>query len=94
LRADAFLPEMQQRYGMGVKAAEEALARAAAEQRQWEMQRDEYAVNRYTNQLSTLSGAPGEPGSTYTQGVQVHTVGDYTKGGTVTDKFFGPNRGG
>jgi len=94
LRAEQHLPEMQQRYGFSQKAAEEALARAAEEQRQWELQRDGQAVNRYTNQIATLAGAPGEAGSTYTQGVQQRTMPDYRQGGTVTQRFFGGNGDG
>lgn len=89
LRAESFLPQMQERYGPGPRAAEEALAAAAAAQRQWEMERDRTAVDRYTNQIATLAGAPGEPGSSYTQGAQTRTMPDYRQGGTVTDRFFG-----
>lgn len=92
IRADSLLPTMQQRYGPGPKAAEAALEAAAREQREYEQAIYQAAVSRYTNQIATLSGAPGEPGSTYTVGVQSRTMPDYTKGGSVTSRFFGPNR--
>ena len=91
IRADHLLPQMQQRYGNGPKAAEAALEAAASEQRAYEQKMYEQAVSRHTNHLATLSGAPGEPGSTYVQGVTQRTMPDYRKGGSVTGKFFGRN---
>lgn len=88
IRVDRLFPQMQQRYGNGAKAAEAAAEAAAAEQRAYEQKLYEKSVAKYTNQLSTLSGAPGEPGSSYTQGVQQRTMPDYRQGGSVTNRFF------
>ena len=92
VRADHLLPQMQQRYGYGPKAAEAALEAAAVAQREYEQKVYADAIAKHTNQLATLSGAPGEPGSTYVQGVQQRTMPDYTKGGTVAQRFFGRNK--
>lgn len=91
MRANQLLPRFEQKMGRGRQAAEAALAQAADDQRAWEAQRDEQAIARHTNRLATLAGAPGEPGSQYAVGVQQRTMPDYTKGGSVTQRFFGPN---
>jgi hypothetical protein len=91
LRADRLHPEMVQRFGPGPKAAEAALQEAARQQREFELRFRKQAVDQYTNQLATLAGAPGEPGSTYTQGVQERVMPNYREGGSVTARFFGNN---
>lgn len=90
-RANQLLPQFEQKMGAGREAAQAALAQAAKDQRAWEAQFAEQAVARHTNRLTTLAGAPGEPGSQYAVGVQQRTMPDYTKGGSVTQRFFGPN---
>jgi hypothetical protein len=92
LRADALLPAMNAQYGQTSRAAEAALERAYQEQKQYEEKQYSDAVSKYSNQIATLAGAPGEPGSTYTVGVQQRTMPDYRQGGRVTDRFFGANR--
>lgn len=92
LRAEELLPKFQQQYGNTPQAAEAALAAGAHQQREYEQaMRDKY-VAEHTNHIATLAGAPGEPGSTFTTGVQQRTMPDYTQGGRVTDRFFGPRR--
>ena len=88
-RANVLLPQMVQRYGQGPKAAEAALEAAAQAQLAYETQVREKAIAQYTNQIKTLAGAPGEPGSTYQVGVQSRTIPDYRAGGSVTDRVFG-----
>lgn len=90
IRADALLPQMQEQYGYGPRAAEAALEQAAKEQRAYEQKLIERAVAQHTNQLATLAGAASEPGSTYTVGTQQRVIPDYRQGGTVTSHFFGP----
>ena len=92
LRAEQMLPEMTAKYGPGVKAAEAALEAAAQQQRAYEQKLYEQAVAKHTNHLATLSGAPGEPGTGYTVGVSQRTMPDYREGGSVTRRFFGPDR--
>ncbi len=91
MRANQLLPQFEQRMGSGRQAAEAALTEAANQQRAWEAKYAENAVNRHTNRLTTLAGAPGEPGSQYAVGVQQRVMPDYTKGGSVTQRFFGPD---
>jgi hypothetical protein len=88
-RANVILPQMVNRYGPGPKAAEAALEAAAQAQLEWERKRDEAAVGRYTNQIKTLAGAPGEPGSTYQVANQQRTIPDYRTGAKVSDVVFG-----
>lgn len=94
LRADRILPQLNARGIRGPKAAQEALAQAAKDQRAYETERDKKAVERHMNQLQTLNGAPGEAGSTYSQGVQQRVMPDYRGGGSVVSKFFGANAEG
>lgn len=89
MRAHQLMPQMQARYGYTPKAAEEALAQAAKDQRAWEKARADAAVSAHQNHLETLSGAPGEPGTTYMQGVQQRTMPNYRDGGSVAARFFG-----
>lgn len=90
-RARDMAPAFFAKYGKANGAAEKLLEQAANEQRAWEAQFAESAVNRHTNRLSTLAGAPGEPGSQYAVGAQTREMPDYRKGGSVTQRFFGPN---
>lgn len=93
MRMDRIAFELAPRYNGDLWAASEKAAELAAQQqRDYERSINDRAVSQYTNQLATLSGAPGEPGSTYTQGVQQRTMPDYTKGGSVANRFFGENR--
>lgn len=87
--ANVFMPEEAQKYGYGPQAAQAALERAAGEFRAYEKAVSEAAVARNHNQLSTLSGAPGEPGSRYSQGAQEMVVPNYREGGSVSDRIFG-----
>jgi hypothetical protein len=87
-RANVILPQMVQRYGPGPKAAEAALEAASKAQREYEQKVREQAIAQYTNQIKTLAGAPGEPGSTYQVGVQSRTIPNYREGGSVTDRIF------
>jgi hypothetical protein len=61
LRADHLLPDMTAKYGPGPKAAEAALAAAAKEQRDYEKQMYDKAVDQYTNRMRGISTAPREP---------------------------------
>jgi len=88
--ANLYMPEEAQRHGYGPQAAEAALFRAAADIREYEKAVAEAALNEHTNQMRTLSGAPGEPGSAYTQGTQTRTTPNYRESGmSVTDRMFG-----
>lgn len=91
LYALRILPEELQRAGGNqIQALERTVERAAALVRERDRRRDEQAVARYTNQVSTLAGAPAEPGSSYSQGIEQRVVPDYRKpgSGSVTDRFF------
>lgn len=59
--ADTLLPDMQARYGPGPRAAEQALYQAAQHIRGLEENIAKQAVERHTNQLSTLANATREP---------------------------------
>ena len=60
--AEAYLPEMQSRYGATAQAAEEAITAAAREIREYEREVGEAFHSRQMNQLKTLNDAPREPG--------------------------------
>ena len=92
MRAESLLPDMQRKYGATPQAAEAAIEAAAHQQRAYEQRQRERYVAEHTNHISTLAGAPGEPGSSYTVGVQQRTMPDYKQGGSVASRFFGPNR--
>lgn len=82
--------ELQRAGGDQIRALEATVQKAAQLVRDRDRQRDEQAVARYTNQVSTLAGAPAEPGSAYSQGIEQRVVPDYRKGaGSVTERFFG-----
>lgn len=87
--ANVYLNDEAQKHGFGPKAAEAALHRAASEWREYEKAISEKAVAQYTNQIRTLTGAPQEPGSSYTQGSQQRVVPNYREGGSVSDRIFG-----
>lgn len=61
--ANDFMPESVQRYGVGPKAAEAALQKAVETVREMEQSIGKAYYERQMNQLSTLAGAPREPGS-------------------------------
>jgi hypothetical protein len=61
--AEAYLPEMQQKYGANAQAAEQAINAAANEIRDYERQVGEAFHSRQMNQLKTLNDAPREPGA-------------------------------
>jgi hypothetical protein len=63
LLAESYLPEMQQRHGVGPQAAEAAINAAASEIRDYERQVGEAYHTRQMNQLKTLNDAPREPGT-------------------------------
>ena len=90
-RANDFLNEEAQKHGFGPKAAEAALHRAAAEQREYERKIGEAYYARKTNQLKTLTGNPGEPATTYSQGSQERVMPNYREGGSVAGRIFGGN---
>lgn len=87
-RAESFYQEEAQRLGYGPQAAESAINRAAAEVRAYEKAVREAGIAQHTNQLATLSGQPGEPGSQYAVGTQTRVTPDYRAGGSVADHFF------
>lgn len=61
--ANVYMPEESQRHGYGPKAAESALARAAAEWRAYEQELTKKAIEQHMNQLTNLAGAGREPGA-------------------------------
>ncbi|MBA2370734.1 MAG: hypothetical protein H0V71_03700 [Chloroflexi bacterium] len=87
--ANVYYSEEASRMGAGPEAAEAALQRAATTVREYEKAVSDAAIARHTNQLRTLSGAPNEPGSSYSQGAQELVTGDYRGGGSVANKIFG-----
>lgn len=87
--ADFYYAEEAQKHGAGPKAAEAAIERAYKAEREYQEQVGKAYYERVTNQLRTLDGAPSEPGTRYAQGAVEHVTGDYTKGGSVADRFFG-----
>lgn len=68
--AEAYLPEMQERYGATPQAAEAAINAAAAATREYERQVGEAFHSRQMNQLKTLNDAPREPGAAVPPAVQ------------------------
>ena len=77
LRAEQFYPAMQQKYGTGARAAEEALYAGAAAQREYEAEIQKRAVEQHLNQLKRLGDAPREPGVNRGTGgttVQQHVI--------------------
>lgn len=68
--AEAYLPEMQGRYGSTAQAAEQAIIAAANEIRDYERQVGEAFHQRQMNQLKRLDDAPREPGSPAATAVQ------------------------
>lgn len=87
-REEAFYRAQRYVQSGRIQDGEKALEQAAKDQRAVEARYREAGVALHTNQLATLSGVPGEPGSSYAQGVQQRQMGDYRQGGSVTDKFF------
>lgn len=73
--AEQLLPQFQERYGFGPRAAEAALSASASLTRQWESGIGDAAVERYKNQLSTLSNAPAEPNAAR---IGAEAPGEYT----------------
>jgi hypothetical protein len=59
--AEQLLPQFQERYGYGPRAAEAALTASAAHFRQLEQTIGQAAVERYKNELATLTSARTEP---------------------------------
>lgn len=59
--ANVFLEEEAERYGMGPRAGEAALVRAANAIRERDNALSQAAVEKYKNELAGLSGAPAEP---------------------------------
>lgn len=88
--AEAYLPEMQQRYGATAQAAEEAINAAANAVREYERSVGEAYHSRQMNQLKTLNDAPREPGAAVPPAVQ--TPGAPVPGGdefAVVAKYGG-----
>ena len=61
--ARTYMPEAVAQYGFGPQAAEAALAQAAEDVRAYEARIGEAYHQKKLNELSTLSGAPREPGA-------------------------------
>jgi hypothetical protein len=72
--AEAYLPEMQQRYGASAEAAEQAINAAANEIREYERAVGEAFHARQMNQLKTLNDAPREPGAAVPPAVQTQAT--------------------
>lgn len=79
--ANSFFAEEAQRYGNGPKAAQTAIYRAAATWREYEKELAQKAIEQHTNQLTTLSGAPREPG------VTSFPAGQLTQGARTIDEL-------
>jgi hypothetical protein len=62
-RAEALMPEIQQRFGSNPRAAEIAIQRAADEERQYLNSVRGQGAAQATNRLATLAGAASEPGN-------------------------------
>lgn len=67
---ERFYPELAQRYGETDKAAELAIDKAVANERAYQKQIADAAVERYKNQIGTLAGVRGEPGGGAGSGVE------------------------
>lgn len=88
-KAREFYPQMAAKMGHGDAAGEAALQKAYEYAKAFESKLADAAVKRHTNEISTLAGAPRQPGSTYSQGLQVRTVPDYrAEGGSVVDRLL------
>ena len=73
------LPELAQRYGMTDRAAELSLEHGYAQVKAYQDSVAKAAVERHTNEISTLAGAPQDPAGGST-------------GLVVTPKVFGDER--
>jgi hypothetical protein len=79
--ANSYVGQMAQQYGFGPQAAEQALEQAAKDVRAWEQAVGQAYHDRQINQLSTLGGAPREPGAAG-NGSQQFVI---PQGGTLLD---------
>lgn len=73
--AEDLLPQAQERYGQGPRAAEAALTEAYKVTRAWEDAVAKAALERRDNQLATLTGARREPAAGAAEGTQVIPAG-------------------
>lgn len=72
--ANQYVPQMAAQYGYGPAAAEHALEQAAKDVREWEQAVGQAYHERQINQLSTLGGAPRQPGAAGTGGAQQFVI--------------------
>ena len=92
--ANTYLPEESQRHGYGPKAAEAALARAAADWRTYESELQQKAIEQYKNQLTSLSGAPRDVYGAALAGSEGFTVPQGGDEYGVLERFGGFSGGG
>jgi hypothetical protein len=82
--------EIQKAGGNVIRGLEVTMEKAAQMARDYEKKIREQSVAQYTNQLTTLAGVPGEPGSSYSQGVSQRVIPDFAKTReSVTARMFG-----
>lgn len=72
--AEAYLPEMQAKYGATPQAAEAAINAAADAVRQYEKEVGEAYHTRQMNQLRRIGEAPRQPGAPAATATQTHTI--------------------
>ena len=87
-RANQHLPETQQRYGYGPKAAEAALARAYEEQKAYEQAVGKAYYEREINQIRGLSNAPRVPGASGQQAGQQVVIPEGGDEFGLVSKYF------
>lgn len=92
-RAEFHLPEAQQKFGPGPKAAEAAIEKAVSEVRAYESAVGEAYYNQKSNQMSNLAGARRELPAAGTQGATQVSLQEGGDERTIVDSYFPRSRG-
>lgn len=87
-----YLPQAIQQYGENVRAAEAAVAKAAADVREWEQNVGRAYHEQQMNQLRGISSAPRGPALTQTGAVQQHVLPEGKDERSVVEHYFGTSR--
>jgi len=91
--AEEFLPEAEQRYGFGPRAAEAALQQAVKTVREIEQEIGQTYYERKQNELGTLAGARREPPAAGTQGAQNVSTPEGGDERALVEAYFGRGTG-
>jgi hypothetical protein len=88
-------PQIAQRMGHTDQAGTEALVKGYEYAKQLEAKLAQAAVQRHTNSIQTLAGAPRQAGAQYSEGLQVRTVPNWREqpGMSIAQKLLAENGG-